>query len=204
MLTNPIWVVKTRMFSSSAKDPTSYRGLWGASDWCCPGRATTLREASTLTLSLVPSCSHRRPALSLHDRGPARAVQGLSARARRRHQRQHPVRRVRRDQAPAVRPQARAHRGRRRHVADRGRDARASALSFSCRLPSLVRPADEMADAARLACRLQTNTEYILASGTSKGLAIAITYPYQVIRAKIQVRLCRTGFPARSRRCASR
>lgn len=61
-----------------------------------------------------------------------------------------------------------------------------------------------MADAARLACRLQTNTEYILASGTSKGLAIAITYPYQVIRAKIQVRLCRTGFPARSRRCASR
>jgi solute carrier family 25 folate transporter 32 len=34
----------------------------------------------------------------------------------------------------------------------------------------------------------QTNTEYILASGLSKGLAIAVTYPYQVVRAKIQVR----------------
>jgi solute carrier family 25 folate transporter 32 len=32
----------------------------------------------------------------------------------------------------------------------------------------------------------QSNTEYILASGTSKLVAIALTYPYQVVRARIQ------------------
>lgn len=34
-----------------------------------------------------------------------------------------------------------------------------------------------------------SNTEYILASGVSKLVAIALTYPYQVVRARIQVRL---------------
>lgn len=33
----------------------------------------------------------------------------------------------------------------------------------------------------------QTNTEYILMSGSAKLLAIGITYPYQVIRSRIQV-----------------
>lgn len=32
----------------------------------------------------------------------------------------------------------------------------------------------------------QTNMEYILASGSSKLVAIALTYPYQVVRARIQ------------------
>ena len=34
---------------------------------------------------------------------------------------------------------------------------------------------------------LQSNTEYILMSGSAKLVAIAITYPYQVIRSRIQV-----------------
>lgn len=29
MLTNPIWVVKTRVFATPRNDPTAYRGLWG-------------------------------------------------------------------------------------------------------------------------------------------------------------------------------
>ena len=32
----------------------------------------------------------------------------------------------------------------------------------------------------------QSNTEYILASGASKLVAIALTYPYQVVRARVQ------------------
>lgn len=34
---------------------------------------------------------------------------------------------------------------------------------------------------------VQSNTEYILMSGSAKLVAIAITYPYQVIRSRIQV-----------------
>ncbi len=28
IMTNPIWVVKVRMFTTKAKDPTAYRSLW--------------------------------------------------------------------------------------------------------------------------------------------------------------------------------
>jgi len=31
ILTNPIWVVKIRMFTTHPKDPTAYRGLWRTS-----------------------------------------------------------------------------------------------------------------------------------------------------------------------------
>jgi solute carrier family 25 folate transporter 32 len=31
MLTNPIWVVKTRVFASTLKNPTPYKGLTGQS-----------------------------------------------------------------------------------------------------------------------------------------------------------------------------
>jgi solute carrier family 25 folate transporter 32 len=31
MLTNPIWVVKTRVFATPAKDPAAYSGLWSES-----------------------------------------------------------------------------------------------------------------------------------------------------------------------------
>jgi len=34
----------------------------------------------------------------------------------------------------------------------------------------------------------QSNTTYVVASGASKLFALAITYPYQVVRARIQVR----------------
>jgi solute carrier family 25 folate transporter 32 len=38
----------------------------------------------------------------------------------------------------------------------------------------------------------QSNTTYIMASGASKLFALAVTYPYQVVRARIQVRIPRT------------
>jgi hypothetical protein len=31
MLTNPIWVVKTRVFGTARTDSTAYKGLWGRS-----------------------------------------------------------------------------------------------------------------------------------------------------------------------------
>jgi solute carrier family 25 folate transporter 32 len=31
MLTNPIWVVKTRVFATGKNDPAAFRGLWGKS-----------------------------------------------------------------------------------------------------------------------------------------------------------------------------
>jgi hypothetical protein len=34
MLTNPIWVVKTRVFATPRNDPSAYRGLWGESCLC--------------------------------------------------------------------------------------------------------------------------------------------------------------------------
>lgn len=41
---------------------------------------------------------------------------------------------------------------------------------------------------AELIRGLQSNTEYILMSGSAKLVSIGITYPYQVIRSRIQVR----------------
>jgi solute carrier family 25 folate transporter 32 len=32
MLTNPIWVVKTRVFATGKNDPAAFRGLWGRFD----------------------------------------------------------------------------------------------------------------------------------------------------------------------------
>ena len=31
IITNPLWLVRVRMFTSRADSPTSYRGLWGES-----------------------------------------------------------------------------------------------------------------------------------------------------------------------------
>lgn len=53
MLTNPIWVVKTRMFSSSPKDPAAYRGLLRTS--CSRSASSPCHQVSDVRLSL-PAC----------------------------------------------------------------------------------------------------------------------------------------------------
>lgn len=37
LMTNPIWVVKTRIFATPKNDPQAYSGLW--SEFICPGFA---------------------------------------------------------------------------------------------------------------------------------------------------------------------
>lgn len=40
MITNPIWVVKTRVFGTSINDRAAYKGLWGeAAAACCSPRS---------------------------------------------------------------------------------------------------------------------------------------------------------------------
>lgn len=36
LMTNPIWVVKVRMFTTRRDSPTAYRGLWGSCLFCLP------------------------------------------------------------------------------------------------------------------------------------------------------------------------
>lgn len=59
-----------------------------------------------------------------------------------------------------------------------------SSTFHPARHPSFARPAGS----PRIPNAPQSNLEYILMSGSAKLVAIAITYPYQVVRSRIQVR----------------
>jgi hypothetical protein len=43
MLTNPIWVVKTRVFATGKNDPAAFRGLWGMSSITLTGVWLTIQ-----------------------------------------------------------------------------------------------------------------------------------------------------------------
>ncbi|TXT15614.1 hypothetical protein VHUM_00117 [Vanrija humicola] len=124
MLTNPIWVVKTRVFATPAKDPNAYSGLWRSLKRIYAAEGMRgLYRGSLLALVGVSNGSIQFATYEEFKR-----------------------RRIERKQ---------------RKFAERGREWRQE---------------DEKL----------TNTEYILTSGASKFVAIALTYPYQVVRARVQ------------------
>ncbi|ORY32165.1 putative flavin-adenine dinucleotide transporter [Naematelia encephala] len=124
MLTNPIWVVKTRIFGTPKSDPTAFRGLWD-------GLSRIYRTEGTRGLY----------------KGSLLALVGVS----------------------------------------NGSIQFATYEEIKRRRTDLKRRVFERAGKHwRVEDEKLSNTEYILASGASKLVAIAITYPYQVVRARIQ------------------
>ncbi|OCF57842.1 solute carrier family 25 (mitochondrial folate transporter), member 32 [Kwoniella mangroviensis CBS 10435] len=124
MMTNPIWVVKTRVFGTAKHDAAAYRGLWdGLTSIYRTEGLRGLYKGSLLALVGVSNGSIQFAAYE-------------------------EIKRRRADL-------------KKKRFAKEGREWRTEDEKLS-------------------------NTEYILASGSSKLVAIALTYPYQVIRARIQ------------------
>ncbi|KAK6911054.1 hypothetical protein I203_105089 [Kwoniella mangroviensis CBS 8507] len=124
MMTNPIWVVKTRVFGTAKHDAAAYRGLWdGLTSIYRTEGLRGLYKGSLLALVGVSNGSIQFAAYE-------------------------EIKRRRADL-------------KKKKFAKEGREWRTEDEKLS-------------------------NTEYILASGSSKLVAIALTYPYQVIRARIQ------------------
>ncbi|RSH85743.1 hypothetical protein EHS25_003884 [Saitozyma podzolica] len=133
MLTNPIWVVKTRVFATAAKDQMAYRGLWdGLRSVYRTEGIRGLYKGSLLTLAGTANGS----------------IQFAT------------YEEIKRRRAEMKRRRYLAH-GREWHTED----------------------------------EKLSNAEYIFASGGSKLVAIALTYPYQVIRARIQNATTAPGAP---------
>lgn len=72
MLTNPIWVVKTRVFASTLQKPTPYKGLIGE----------PFRQFCTSRPLTSQRVRDRRSTLYLPHGGLQRAIQGLPTRSR--------------------------------------------------------------------------------------------------------------------------
>ncbi|PCH41551.1 mitochondrial carrier [Wolfiporia cocos MD-104 SS10] len=124
IMTNPIWVVKVRMFTTRASDPTSYRGLWH-------GLSSIYREEGTAGLY----------------RGTTLALFGVSNGA---------------IQFMAYEEMKRwGFERKRRQFAKAGKQ---------------YTPNDDKL----------SNAAYTVMSGASKLGALTVTYPYQVVRSRIQ------------------
>ncbi|KAG0700083.1 mitochondrial carrier domain-containing protein [Suillus ampliporus] len=124
IMTNPIWVVKVRMFTTRADSPTSYRGLWD-------GLASIWRQEGIVGWW----------------KGTSLALVGVSN--------------------GAVQFMAYEEMKRWGFEQKRKRFAKAG---------KVMGPEDDKL----------SNTSYTLMSGASKLWALALTYPYQVIRSRIQ------------------
>ncbi|GAA5919438.1 hypothetical protein JCM1841_002390 [Sporobolomyces salmonicolor] len=122
IITNPLWVVKTRMYTTSASSPSAYRGVMH-------GLYTLAREEGFRGMS----------------KGMTLALIGVSNGA---------VQFMTYEELKKWRVELR-----RRRLGQAASEEEVKRLS---------------------------NTEYILMSGSAKLVAIAITYPYQVIRSRVQ------------------
>ncbi|KAI9634390.1 putative flavin-adenine dinucleotide transporter [Dioszegia hungarica] len=124
MLTNPIWVVKTRVFGTARTDSTAYKGLWdGLTGIYRTEGMRGLYKGSLLALVGVSNGSIQFA-----------TYEDLK----------------------------------RRRTEAKRRKFQKSEKEF------------------RIQDEKLSNLEYILTSGASKTVAIALTYPYQVVRARIQ------------------
>ncbi|OAV90595.1 hypothetical protein PTTG_05045 [Puccinia triticina 1-1 BBBD Race 1] len=128
MITNPLWVVKTRMFTSRAEDSGAYRNLWD-------GLVRISREEGVGGLW----------------KGSVLALIGVSNGAIQ-FMAYEELKRWRQD---LIRPE-----------------------------PDRTQTSSAETDSLPL-----SNLEYILLSGASKLLAIGVTYPYQVVRSRLQNQL---------------
>ncbi|GJE84809.1 mitochondrial FAD carrier protein [Phanerochaete sordida] len=124
IMTNPIWVVKVRMFTTRPDDPTSYRSLWHG-------------------LKSI----HREEGMKGLYRGTSLALVGVSNGAL--------------QFMGYEKMKAWGFAQKRKSFAAQGKE---------------FRPEDDKL----------SNTSYTIMSGASKLFALAVTYPYQVVRSRIQ------------------
>lgn len=164
ILTNPIWVVKTRMFTTTADAPTAYRNAFRELKPAHP-RAGSCADSCVITPRWTDTAGQTRGTARIDQRHGLGLVWGV--------QWGHPIYGVRRIETMEGRLAA-GETGT-RHFRGRSQEAGESVLSISMRY---------ITDIVGV---LQSNTEYIIMSGSAKLVAIGITYPYQVVRSRIQV-----------------
>ncbi|KAI9063488.1 mitochondrial carrier [Trametes sanguinea] len=134
IMTNPIWVVKVRMFTTAPKDPNAYRSLWH-------GLSSVYRQEGMAGLY----------------RGTTLALFGVSNGA---------------IQFMVYEELKRSgFERKKRQFAKAGRE---------------YTTADDKLREQLVEFATQSNTAYTLMSGASKLIALASTYPYQVVRSRIQ------------------
>lgn len=167
ILTNPIWVVKIRMFTTHPNDPTAYRNLWRTSSFLIVRARRLINRVDGL------SSIYRTEGVKGLYRGTVLALVGVSNGAL---------------QFMAYeRIKLLAFKRKRRSFERTGKPW----TTGDDKLVSLLMPA---IDPSRIHSLPQSNTTYTIASGASKLFALTVTYPYQVVRARIQVRIQPTTF----------
>ncbi|PWN42590.1 mitochondrial carrier, partial [Ceraceosorus guamensis] len=162
LMTNPIWVVKTRMFTTSpsaAATSTSVSAISAANPTSTPSPSISTAHSATPYRGLMHGLREiwRYEGVRGLYKGAGLALFGVSNGA----------------------IQFVAYEEGRRWRSDKAR--RRAAAASGIRSSSPTASGQRENDLVKL-----SNTEYVVISGLSKFLAIVITYPYQVIRSRIQ------------------
>ena len=155
-MTNPIWVVKVRMFTTRRDNPQSYRGLWG--EYCLYFNHA---RSSTYTLSDGLRSIYRTEGVPGLYRGTLLALFGVSNGA---------------IQFMAYeKMKAWGFERKRRRAEREGSPYDANTAKLVCIFGFLDSGCTDLG-------YLQSNIMYTVMSISSKLLALAVTYPYQVVR----------------------
>lgn len=158
-MTNPIWVVKVRMFTTSPNSPQSYRGLWGnLTSLIAICGQLNIRSSDGLS-SIVKT--EGVPGLF---KGTSLALFGVTNGA---------------IQFMAYEKMKQWGFERKRKQFEKSRRPWTPEVD-KLASPSPFYPKHDV-------IFLQSNTAYTVMSGASKIVALTTTYPYQVIRSRLQV-----------------